>query len=392
MGSRYPAILDNFVTTRTDATPLGTTHAVDHDDLNDAINKIEAELGVNPKGVFASLSERLSIVMQNTPTVDYTLVLTDAGKIVEVNKATAAVVTIPPNSSVAFPIGTTLEVVQIGAGQVSFSSGAGVTIRSPSNQLSLNGVYSSASLRKRATDEWVLFGDLALVSTTKSTPVATISLASHGVPSTRTNHTIKIRARTTTGSTGVIKAALYEGIYSRSFDLTSIGLTNFFADYTLVISDALATTITDYSNLSIKLWGYDSAGNALTFEVSSVKLNLPAAVVGAAKATPVAEISLASHATPGNRLNHSIKVRARTTTGSTGKIRAALYEGATNRSGDLESTTLTNILADYTLPISQANATAISSYANLSIRVWGYDATGNALVFEIAKLNLNLPV
>ncbi len=108
------------------------------------------------------------------------------------------------------------------------------------------------------------------------------------------------------------------------------------------------------------------------------------------KQTSVAEISLASHGTPSERTNHTIKVRARTTTGSTGKIRAALYEGSTNRSGNLESTALTTTLADYTLAISGANAATITDYSNLSIRIWGYDSAGNALVFEVAKLSLNL--
>lgn len=110
-----------------------------------------------------------------------------------------------------------------------------------------------------------------------STPVAQLSLASHGEPSERTNHTIKIRARTTSGSTGVIKAALYEGSTNRSGDLTSTALTTSLADYTLPIADASAANITDYSNLEIRFWGYDSGGNALVFEVADVYLELPVA-------------------------------------------------------------------------------------------------------------------
>ncbi len=108
------------------------------------------------------------------------------------------------------------------------------------------------------------------------------------------------------------------------------------------------------------------------------------------KITPVAEISLVSASTPALRTNHLIKVRARTTTGSTGRLRAALYEGATNRSGDLESAPLTNVLDDYILVVPDAGAAAITSYADLSIRIWGYDNRGNSLVFEIANLKLTL--
>jgi hypothetical protein len=92
-------------------------------------------------------------------TGNHTLALANAGKVVEVNSATTVTITVPPNSSVAFPIGTTLELYQQGAGMVTVAAGAGVTIRS------LNGVntaqqFASASLRKRATDEWVLLGQL----------------------------------------------------------------------------------------------------------------------------------------------------------------------------------------------------------------------------------------
>ena len=98
----------------------------------------------------------------NVQTVDYTLVLADGGKIVEVNKATAAVLTVPPNSSVAFPIGTMIDVVQYGAGQVTITPGAGVTIRSSGGRLKTGAQYAVASLRKRATDEWVATGDLSV--------------------------------------------------------------------------------------------------------------------------------------------------------------------------------------------------------------------------------------
>lgn len=160
MASTYPGTLDAFATNRTDATPMATTHAADHNNENDAINKIEAELGLNPKGTYATVAERLAIVAQNTRTASYILVLTDANKVVEMNVASANTLTVPPNASVAFPVGTVIEGFQLGAGQVTIAPGVGVTIRSPNNKMKLTGIYSSASLRKRATDEWVLIGDL----------------------------------------------------------------------------------------------------------------------------------------------------------------------------------------------------------------------------------------
>lgn len=96
-----------------------------------------------------------------TKTGNYTLALTEKGAIVEGNSASALVFTVPPNTSVAFDIGTIIEFVQIGAGQLSIAAGSGVTIHSSNSKLKLTGQYSGASIYKRGTDEWNLMGDLA---------------------------------------------------------------------------------------------------------------------------------------------------------------------------------------------------------------------------------------
>lgn len=99
-------------------------------------------------------------VETNVQTDNYELVLTDVAKVIEMNKATAVNLTVPPNATVAFDIGTVIEIHQYGAGQVTIVEGAGVTINSPGDRMKLYEQYSSASLRKRGTDEWVLGGDL----------------------------------------------------------------------------------------------------------------------------------------------------------------------------------------------------------------------------------------
>ena len=95
----------------------------------------------------------------NAQTASYTLVLADSGKMVEMSVATANTLTVPPNSSVAFPVGTTLTVLQTAAGQCTLTAGAGVTVNGTPG-LKLRGQWSSATLIKRATDTWVALGDL----------------------------------------------------------------------------------------------------------------------------------------------------------------------------------------------------------------------------------------
>jgi hypothetical protein len=90
----------------------------------------------------------------------YTLVLTDSAKVVTLNNASAIALTVPTNASVAFAIGSQVNLVQLGAGQVTVG-GASVTLRSQGSKLKLNGQYSAATLLKIATDEWVLVGNTA---------------------------------------------------------------------------------------------------------------------------------------------------------------------------------------------------------------------------------------
>jgi hypothetical protein len=90
------------------------------------------------------------------------LVLTDQDKLVEMNVGSANNLTIPLNSTVAFPTGTQVLVTQYGAGATTIVATGGVTVRSLGGALKLNGQYSAASLIKIATDEWDAFGNLTV--------------------------------------------------------------------------------------------------------------------------------------------------------------------------------------------------------------------------------------
>jgi sporulation protein YlmC with PRC-barrel domain len=106
---------------------------------------------------------KLANVSIDTKTANYTLVLTDANKIIEMNlTGTANTVSVPTNASVAFPIGTQINITQYGTGKtqiVAVTSGT-TSIRSTPGSY-LRDRYSSATLIKRATDEWYLIGDLS---------------------------------------------------------------------------------------------------------------------------------------------------------------------------------------------------------------------------------------
>lgn len=99
------------------------------------------------------------LVEPNVQTGSYTLTAADAGKAVEIDSTGPEDVTVPDNATVPFPIGTIVEVAQVGAGQVTIVEDAGVDVRT-TQTLVLRGQWSTVSLRKRDTDEWLLVGDV----------------------------------------------------------------------------------------------------------------------------------------------------------------------------------------------------------------------------------------
>jgi len=90
----------------------------------------------------------------------YTLASGDAGKLITVNAAGATIVTIPTNATVPFAVGSHIDFIQLGAGQVTISGNTGVTINyTPGNKLRTQ--YAGASVIKIATDTWCLVGDIS---------------------------------------------------------------------------------------------------------------------------------------------------------------------------------------------------------------------------------------
>ena len=91
----------------------------------------------------------------------YTTVLTDDGKLITCSNASAIALTIPPNSSVAYGIGTQINIAQLGAGQVTITAGAGVTLNSSGAKLKLKDQYAVATCVKTDTNTWFVVGNLS---------------------------------------------------------------------------------------------------------------------------------------------------------------------------------------------------------------------------------------
>lgn len=122
-------------------------------------------MAVNLVGGTTSASAALAFNAQTGTT--YTFVLADAdNKLVTASNASAQTYSIPTNATTAFPIGTQLNLIQIGAGQVTVSAATpatttivstGATAASPK----CRAQYSAITLVKRDTDSWYAIGDIA---------------------------------------------------------------------------------------------------------------------------------------------------------------------------------------------------------------------------------------
>lgn len=91
----------------------------------------------------------------------YTLVASDLGKWVTASNASAITVTVPPS---VFSAGNTVHLQQIGAGQVTFAQGSGVTITSTGASASapkLRAQYSACTIVCTASNTFTIVGDLA---------------------------------------------------------------------------------------------------------------------------------------------------------------------------------------------------------------------------------------
>jgi len=141
-GTRYAA-KDSVGSGGTDTTSLS--------------NRINLKLNIADTSVFTR-----KLLLTNRQDSSYTLALTDQNLLVELNVGSANTLTVPLNSSVAFTIGTKIDVAQYGAGQTTITATGGVTIRSNGGALKIAGQYSACTLVKIDTNEWYCFGNLTL--------------------------------------------------------------------------------------------------------------------------------------------------------------------------------------------------------------------------------------
>lgn len=117
-------------------------------------------LTLNDEGTVEITGGTMTTSINNQTGTTYTLLVSDASKLVTLTNASPITVTVPAESTVEFAIGTQIDLTQLGAGKVTFVGAGGVTINSKDANLSIGAQYVAVSLFKLSSDNWLLVGDL----------------------------------------------------------------------------------------------------------------------------------------------------------------------------------------------------------------------------------------
>ena len=131
---------------------------------NNTLTGVATETGTQTLTNKTLTSPKVNLGINTQTGTTYTTVLDDNGKLVTLSNASGITLTIPPNSSVAYPVGAQLNLAQLGAGQVTFAGGSGVTIVSTGATASapkLRTQYSTATAVQTSTDNWLVMGDIS---------------------------------------------------------------------------------------------------------------------------------------------------------------------------------------------------------------------------------------
>ena len=143
----------------------GTNISVSGNQVSVVTNPTFANVVTASSGVAFSDGTQTKVGVPSITTIDqktasYTLSsLAERDTIIEISNTSATTLTIPADSSVDYPVGTTLDIIQTNTGQVTIGNAIGVTVNATPG-LKLRTRWSSATLLKRAANTWIVYGDL----------------------------------------------------------------------------------------------------------------------------------------------------------------------------------------------------------------------------------------
>jgi hypothetical protein len=152
------SLVDQTVSSSTHFVTLTTATS---DSTITTLNRSSTKLTFQPStGTLTLAGSVIDVKTENLQTGSYTLVLADQGKVISINSASAATVTVPPDSTADFPVGTVIKINRLGTGDVTLAAGAGVTVSKTGVLYPFEELY----IRKRAANNWVTVDGMRLTA------------------------------------------------------------------------------------------------------------------------------------------------------------------------------------------------------------------------------------
>jgi hypothetical protein len=145
----------------TDNTPAPLTVAASRIVGRKASGDISAMTGAETAAVISSEVFKQTQEINAQVGTTYTLVAADAGELVTLSNASAITLTLPQDSDATIAIGTYVDLMQLGVGQVTVVAGTGATLRTSGLTAKARAQYSRLGVQKISANTWSLYGDLA---------------------------------------------------------------------------------------------------------------------------------------------------------------------------------------------------------------------------------------
>ena len=177
----------------------------------------------------------------------YTLVLTDAGKNVTLSNASAVTVTVPTFASVAYPVGTVINLTNLGAGTVTVAAAGTVTVNGSTLTL---GQYTKGQLLNTATNTWV-FTSGPTVTSPGLVLITPTSIANSGGTATASGGAVTL--------SGVTSVSL-NGVFTSSYD-----------NYDVIFSNASSASGNVVVYVRLRASGTDATGGNYNYQRQSAE-------------------------------------------------------------------------------------------------------------------------
>jgi len=155
------ALMDSEVTNLADVKAFATT------DYATAAQGLTADAALPKAGGAMTgaitgnqdITGKRPIVTDTTTNIDLTLG-THEGTFIYSDNVAAVAVNIPPNSTQAFPVGTEIDMIQAGGGQVTVAPGTGVNLNGGIATIAITAQWGGATLKQITVDNWIIVGKI----------------------------------------------------------------------------------------------------------------------------------------------------------------------------------------------------------------------------------------